>query len=212
MRCASCLPGEHGNGAADVHASRRRMRRGALAAPRHGRGAVLLETLFALAIFVAVAMITLGITGSALDAMGRDRLHALAGDLASARYAELSAGTVTFSELRDPGTALQSVGSMEWESDALTALASDVEWQLRATAQRSSHSGLSVVVLTVRALRGGSTITEASVRGLLRLSEEDEGAYEDDELLEGLPDEESFTDMMTEPAGGSGGGGGGRAR
>ena len=176
------------------------------AVPRR-RGAVLLETLLALAIFVAVAMITLGITGSAMDAMGRDRLHALAGDLASARFAELSAGTVSFAELRDSGTALQTVGSVEWDRDDFAATAGGIEWQLRASSQRSSHAGLSVVVLTVRALRGGSIVTEASVRGLLRLSEEDQDTYEDDELLDGLPDDESFTDMMAEPPSGRGGAG-----
>jgi len=164
---------------------------------RHRAGAVLLETLLSLAIFVAVAMLTLGITSSAIDAIGRDRLQSVATDIARSRFAELGAGTLSMAELRDPGTALRSVGSIEW---ADLQRVDDIEWQLRATSLRSAHADHNLVVVTVRAIRNRNVLAEASVRGLLRLSEEDSEDYEDDEMLEGLPEDDASSAMFGGPS------------
>jgi len=157
----------------------------------HPRAAVLLETLVSLAMFVAVAMITLGITGSVLDTLQRDRIRATAHDLAASRYAELSAGVIPIAELRDPRTSLRMVGSVPW-GDAEPE--DDLAWELRATALRSDLPGHREVVVTARALRGRMVVAEASVRGLMRLADDDADMYEEDDLFDGLP-EDDFSAM-----------------
>ena len=63
-------------------------------------GAVLLELLVALAIFVIAATTLLGTFGDVLASIGRDTTTARAVDLARTRMSEIEAGLITVEDLR----------------------------------------------------------------------------------------------------------------
>ena len=77
------------------------------------RGAILFEVLLSIALFVGAAVFALGTTQTVLVALDRAGRDALALDLARAKIAELEAGIVTISELRESAEGIDRVGSLE---------------------------------------------------------------------------------------------------
>ncbi len=155
--------------------------------PRRYRGAMLLEVMLAVGLFVGSASFCLAVTKSLFASLQRaDRRH-FAVDLARSKLAELEAGLVNVQELR--GEWSGAVGSRP-EDDDLDSVPVTV-WEIDITTTRSEYGGLSLIELTVREV---SLETDAdrddavsfTLRRLIALREPDPEAYETDELLDGL--------------------------
>ena len=156
--------------------------------PRRHRGAMLLEVMLAVGLFVGSAAFCLGVTRSLFDSLQRaDRRH-LAVDLARSKLAELEAGLVTVQELR--GEWSGAVGSRS--RDDLETMAPGSVWKIDVTTSLSEYGGgLSLIELTVREFYQdtGADRDDAvsfTLRRLIALREQDPEAYETDELIEGL--------------------------
>jgi hypothetical protein len=162
------------------------------------RGGVLFEVMLALALFIGAATFTLRATRSVISALDRSQRESMAVDIACAKMAELEAGMTTIAELRDPDSALDTVGSIEsfaadHEQRVLTA--SEPEWAIEVETERSEFPGLMLVTLTVSelqeefALENDEPVVSYTLRQLIPVREQGAGEYEEDEILEGLPDE-----------------------
>ncbi len=154
--------------------------------PRH-RGAMLLEVMLAVGLFVGSAAVCLAVTRSLFASLQRtDRRH-LAVDLARSKLAELEAGLETVQNLR--GEWSGAVGSRP--RDDLETLAPGPVWEIDVTTSLSEYRGLSLIELTVMEVSqdAGADRDDAvsfTLRRLIALREQDPEAYETDELLEGL--------------------------
>lgn len=165
---------------------------------RHDRpsraGAVLLEVIVSMAIFVAAASFTLRATGSVLSALDQSRREQAAVDLAVSTMAELEAGIIDLRSLRSGRT--MDIRGPTWESERLD----DGPWRLEIDTARSEHRGLTLVELTVveDLPQGDDRVSvQYSIRRLMSIADGGESTYEDDELLDGLPAdnaEDSFDD------------------
>jgi hypothetical protein len=155
------------------------------------RGAILLEVVLSIVLFVGAASFCLAATRSLFEALDRADRRDLALDLARSKLAELEAGLVTLGELR--GEWSGAVGS-RLEDDDLELDEDEPRWSIDATTSRSPFSGLSLVELTVTELTGVLEVDEnrpattITLRQLVVLREIDAEAYEVDEMLEGLPE------------------------
>jgi hypothetical protein len=160
---------------------------------RARRGGVLFEVLLSIALFVGAAVFTLGTTRTVLVALDRAGREAVAIDLARAKMAELDAGLVTMSELRESVEGIDRVGSVE-----LLDRAGDrgVAWELSVETERSEFAGLTLVEITV-AEPGDPEDPDrvhATLRQLVALRDESDEEYEEDEILLGLPTGEEGQD------------------
>ena len=155
--------------------------------PRRHTGAMLLEVMLAVGLFVGSAAFCLAVTRSLFASLQRtDRRH-LAVDLARSKLAELEAGLVTVQELR--GEWSGAVGSRP--EDDLETMAPGPIWEIDVTTSLSEYPGLSLIELTVMEIfhDTGADRDDAvsfTLRRLIALREQDPEAYETDELLEGL--------------------------
>ncbi len=155
--------------------------------PRRHRGAMLLEIMLAVGLFVGSAAFCLAVTRSLFASLQRtDRRH-LAVDLARSKLAELEAGLETVQNLR--GEWSGAVGSRL--EDDLETIAPGSVWEIDVTTSLSEYRGLSLIELTVMEVSqdAGADRDDAvsfTLRRLIALREQDPEAYETDELLEGL--------------------------
>ena len=150
-------------------------------------GAVLLELLIALAIFVGAASVILAATtqvGRGL-ALARDRQIAL--EIALSCVAELEAGLTAVERLHDSVVDVAAFSDDEIDVGVgEETIDVDGRWRLEVDTQRSRFEGLSIVTLRVFNARDGS---EAAVlRQLVRLGSTGSGGedFESDPLTEGL--------------------------
>ena len=158
-------------------------------------GAVLFEVLLSIALFVGAATFTLGTTRTVLVALDRSEREAIAIDLARAKMAELDAGLVTMSELREDAGGIERVGSVELLDVTSEARPSDVTWELTVNTERTEFTGLTLVEITVEEAIEDSIEEDgrasATLRQLVALRDEPDEVYEEDEILRGLPEEET---------------------
>ena len=155
----------------------------------HRRGALLLEVMLSVALFVGAASFCLVVTRSLFSAMDRADRRQLCVDLACSKMAELEAGLTTLQDLR--GEWSGAIGSRSVDDE----LALDrAQWQFDVQTSRTEFQGLSLVELTVSELSETAGATRAgervsfTLRQLVALRELDAEAYEVDDLLEGLPE------------------------
>jgi hypothetical protein len=159
--------------------------------PSTRRGAMLLEVMLALALFVGAASFCLAATRSLFSAMERIDRRQRVIDLARSRLAELEAGQVTLGELR--GEWAGDVGSRPEDDDLAVEVAGPV-WEIEVETSPSEFPGLTLVELTVREIDEAAApasddgvADSFTLRQLMALRETDTEAYEVDEMLEGLP-------------------------
>lgn len=165
-------------------------------------GAVLLEVIVSMAIFVAAASFTLRATGSVLSALDQSRREQAAVDLAVSTMAELEAGIIDLQSLRSGRT--MDIRGPAWEGERID----DGPWRMEVDTSRSEHRGLTLVELTVveDLPQGNDRVpVQYSIRRLLSVLDDGETGYEDDELLDDLPadDTEGGFDDRFEPNFGS---------
>jgi len=173
---------------------------------RHG--AILLELMISLAIFVMAALAIGGALRESTGALLRSREQVRAGDLARTAMARIEAGIARPEVINGPVRAWGADPDV-WEGDELVdpeaslgigapdggTGASEPAWELEVDSQPSRFRGLSIV--RVRALRRdprdpARVIASASLDQLVRLREaEKDIAGEEDEL---------FADVPTAPA------------
>ena len=159
------------------------------------RGAILLEVLLSLALFVGAAGFTLGTVRNVLTAIDRSGREAFALDLARSKLAELEAGLVTVAELRDARQGIDGVGSVETFEER-----PDQVWLIDVTTSRTEHGTLSLIELTVTESlpgldmgfdggfdAGDTGAVRCTLRQLMALRDDEADAYEEDRMLEGLP-------------------------
>jgi hypothetical protein len=154
---------------------------------------MLFEVMLAVALFVGAGAFCLSVTRSLFGALDRVQREQLALDLARSKLAEVEAGLISVTDLR--GTWSGAVGSHEPAAELDSARAART-WAIDATTTRSEHPGLSLLELTVTEetedLGAAGVVNPISVtiRQLVALRELEPEAYEQDELLEGLPEAE----------------------
>ncbi len=150
------------------------------------RGALLLEVLLAVGLFVGAGTVCLVATRTQNAALLRVQREQEALDLARSKLAELEAGLITVLDLR--GDWSGAVGSLEPE--ALGA-GGPARWSLDVHTGRSEYRGLSLVELTVTEVPQGPRAAApepitVTLRQLLPLRRVEERPYEADDLLEGV--------------------------
>jgi hypothetical protein len=154
---------------------------------RQPRGAILLEVLLAIGLFVGAAAFCLGVTKSLFSAFERTDRRRLAIDLARSKLAELEAGLISVQDLR--GEWSGGVGSRQDDVE-LEAGASGPAWEIDAVTTRSEYPGLSLIELTITEVPTDgaveSNVVSFTLRQLVALREQDPQMYEADEMLEGL--------------------------
>ena len=155
------------------------------------RGAIMLELLVSVALFVGAASVALSTSAHALRSVERSNREQYALDLARSKLAELEAGLITLADLREGD--IDSVGSIELDPvrTAAAPYAAVDEWRVDVQTSRSEFRGLSLVEVTISAeAAAGSRREEPEIsitlRQLMRLRADDADEYEADDLLDGF--------------------------
>ena len=136
------------------------------------RGALLLEVLLSIALFAGASAFALGAVRSVFDALDRAKRQQEAVDIATSKMAELEAALITVRDLRSEW--MGQIGTYE--------------------PYPSEFTGLNLVQLTVTevtdAMYDDSNYAPMSftLRQLMPPREANVEAYQEDELLEGLPE------------------------
>lgn len=155
------------------------------------RGAMLLEVVIALALFVGAASFTISSMRTALAALDREARSALALDLARSKLAEIEAGSSDLADLRDGDGALDRVGSVEVD-DPTSPSAWSARWTVDVASERSEFTGLVLVAITVAEIDDGDPATveiAETVRALVPAGRDGEAEeFEEDEIMRGLPE------------------------
>jgi len=159
---------------------------------RHG--GILLEMMIALALFVGAALFILRATSQARMAVDRAVTQQRAVDLATTRLAELETGLITLSDLRS------GFEDSRPEFGSFDSTMPVQRLRLESRTERSAFPGLTLLKIDVldaeQVAADGGARTVFTIRKLIRISEDDIDAYEQDELLDDLPEEESsFSDL-----------------
>ncbi len=152
-------------------------------------GGILLEVLISLALFVGAALAILRATSQASDSIDRAAILQRAVDLATTRMSELEIGLVTEGDLRSDELQPRA------EFGAFEFAPAERRLRIEASTERAPWEGLTLVELRVLdseqiAVDGGAR-TIFTLRRLLRLREGAVDAYEFDEMMEGLPGEDT---------------------
>ncbi len=156
------------------------------------RGALLLEVMLSIALFVAAASFCLVATRSLFSALDRAERRQFVIDLARSKMTELDAGLISIQSLR--GEWSGAVGSRPREESLEDEPGNARRLEIDVTTSRTEFQGLSLIELTVTEIPDdGSVVDESNtisftLRQLVALREADADAYELDDLLEGLPD------------------------
>lgn len=158
------------------------------------RGALLLEVLISIALFAGTAAFTLGAANSVFDALDRAKREQEAIDIARSKMAELQTGMISVRDLRSQWSG--DIGSYQPDAD-FDSLASSLRWMIEVQTSPTEFTGLSLVELTVSELeeqfpdQAGRAVISFTLRQLLPLSQEDAEEYQEDEILQGLPEDSS---------------------
>lgn len=151
------------------------------------RGAILLEILIALSLFVTAGSIILVATTSMTAALVRSRDRQLAADLAVSKMAELEAGLATAEQLHDTRVDVRLFS----EDDAVrieSMRSEQARWRVVVETEPSRFAPLTNV--TIRILdtargRAGDEPELAVLHQLLRLNTSSPDDFETDPLMEG---------------------------
>jgi len=158
------------------------------------RGAILLEILISLALFVTAGSIILVSTTSMTAALVRSRDHQIATDLAVSKMAELEAGLTTAERLHDSLVDVSLISQSEHQRvDA--AEAGPQRWRLVVETEPSRFTPLTNVtirVLDARGRTGGEEPELAVIHQLLRLNSSSPDEFETDPILDGFGAAEAF--------------------
>jgi Tfp pilus assembly protein PilV len=129
------------------------------------RGALLLEVVLALALFVTAGIAILSMVGQSVGSLkaAREKLHAA--DLARSAMAKIEAGIESAEVLNGPVPAWRE----ETDSSADGNDARLTDWELRVQTEPSSYSGLTLVTVTA-AKAGNKSGPAYTLKQLVRLS------------------------------------------
>ena len=149
------------------------------------RGAMLLEIMLSIALFVGAASFCLAATRTLFSSLHRAERRHRAADLARSKLAELEAGLTSIQDLR--GEWRGDVGSRTRDASSLED-ASAAHWQMDVRTVPSPYRGLALVELTVGEDPGSEPDPVSfTLRQLVALREQDVEQYQPDELARGLP-------------------------
>lgn len=151
------------------------------------RGALLLEILIALSLFVTAGSIILVSTTSMTASLARSRDRQIAADLAVSKMAALEAGLATAEQLNDSLVDVELFSESEVEFNAEMPQA---RWRLVVETEPSRFSPLTNVTIRVLDARSGSVGNEtelAVLHQLIRLNASAPEEFESDPLLNGAP-------------------------
>jgi len=154
---------------------------------RRRRGAMLLEILMALSLFVTAGSIILVSTTSMTAALGRSRDQQIATDLAVSMMAQLEAGLTTAERLHD---TLVDVDLLSTDNSArLEAMSGQPKrWRIVVETEQSRFSPLTNVTIRIfdaRGARAGDETELAVVHQLVRLNASSPDEFESDPMLDG---------------------------
>ena len=155
------------------------------------RGALLLEVLLSIALFAGASAFALGAVRSVFDALDRAKRQQEAVDIATSKMAELEAALITVRDLRSEWMGQIGTYEPELEFDASN---NSRYWEIDVQTYPSEFTGLNLVQLTVTevtdAMYDDSNYAPMSftLRQLMPPREANVEAYQEDELLEGLPE------------------------
>lgn len=135
----------------------------------HRVGGVLFEVMLSLALFAGAATFTLGAVRSVFATLERSALQQEAVDVARSRIAELEAGLISLTSLRD-GNA----GDASHEAPQ--------RWLLDAKTSRTQYPNLTLVELTVSQNSQDSAAVRVTLRQLIELRAADAAAAGSDEV------------------------------
>jgi hypothetical protein len=155
------------------------------------RGALLMETLISIAIFVAAAGFCVRATSDAVAALDRTEKRLLAADLARSAMAQLQAGTITLADLRE--------GSLYGEDRDDQELVTAGNWRVEAHTRPSIRPTLTVVTLTVEEETTSKYPTRFTLRELVALRETSGEVWLEDDLLRDLPDAPDLPEPAENP-------------
>lgn len=143
---------------------------------RHGRGALLLEALIALAVFVGAGLAVMAVLDQSTEAMIRARDLRQACDLASSALARMEAGIDTAETLDGP------VPDWEGLSDGgVIQAGAGGRWEIDVATEPSAFAGLTRVTVTAikRPMSGGERVRASySMTQLIRQASIDGGRRE----------------------------------
>ena len=177
---------------------------------------MLLEALVSLAVFLSVAAFVLAASRQSLEAARAGALEARGTDLARSALAAIDAGLVPTSALDGGEAMMEAIGFLDPEAEADPFAPDTGRWELEVAIDPSELADLSLATVTATwippgselgpvagdtgpfdAASGGPAGDDATVRpedsvsvtlrGLVRLSDAEAWAPEEDDLLEGLP-------------------------
>lgn len=171
---------------------------------------MLLETLLALAVFATAVAFCYAALRSARSGIDRAQRLAIATEIAATRLAEIESGALGASALRDATDGIDRLGSEDFRE---RRVGGDDElpfdgFTIEVDVERSDFEGLSLVTVTVQevdddaglvarpqdAMPGGEEAFDADppirvvLRQLLRVAEGAEEGFEEDPILDDLPE------------------------
>lgn len=158
------------------------------------RGAILLEVMLSLALFVGAASFCIAVSSALFASLDRSGRRHFAADLARSKLAELEAGLTSIQDLRGPWRG--NVGSQSRDADTLDGAAAPT-WQFDVRTTPSPFRGLSLVELTVS--EDAATVpdpVEFTLRQLMALREQDVEEYQPDDLVRERPASSSMGDRQ----------------
>jgi type II secretory pathway pseudopilin PulG len=151
------------------------------------RGAMLLEMMLALAIFVMAGTAILTLVDGSVRSLERARLHAQAADLARTAMAKIEAGIATPRSLHGPARSWLEEAAERGEApeDLSAPRQGPTGWELRIESDPSQFAGLTRVTITAAKLDASEApLVSYTLRQLVRLGgREEDRAGEIDELL-----------------------------
>ena len=152
------------------------------------RGAILLEILISLALFVTAGSIILVSTTSMSAALVRTRDRQIANDLAVSKMGELEAGLITAEQLNDSVIDV-SLFSVREAARSAGSSAAPQRWRIAVETEPSRFTPLTNVtirVLDTQGRRAGAEQELAVLHQLLRLDSQSSDEFETDPLLDGF--------------------------
>jgi type II secretory pathway pseudopilin PulG len=165
------------------------------------RGALLLEVLLALGLFVAAGMVVLSTVAQSVRSLQVAREKETAADLARSAMAKLEAGIETATTLNGPVPVWRDEGDTA-HVDAGPVV--DSGWELEVETAPSEFEGLTIAVVTARRTRPllgseGASPVSCTLRQLVRLSDraEDKAGERDDISVEA---ERGAAELPEEPS------------
>ena len=154
---------------------------------RGRRGAILLEILIALSLFVTAGSIILVSTTSMTAALGHSRDRQIAADLAVSKMAQLEAGLTTAEQLHDTLIDVDLI-SADHSAELERMLDQPPRWRIVVETEPSRFSPLTNVTIRILDARRGPSGDEpelAVLHQLVRLNATSPDEFDTDPLLDG---------------------------